>query len=76
VSERPDWPPSAEDIARVREAAERPLPLEEFLAWINTPMSEEEEAEALSLINWFMRRYPTPAERLAYARRMTRHWPR
>jgi hypothetical protein len=66
--------PSPEDVARVREAAERPLSREEFLAWINTPMGDEEKEEALSLINWFTRHYPTPAERLAYVRRIAPCW--
>ena len=52
------------------------LSLEEWRAGLAAPMSEEEEAEILSLIGWFCRRYPTPAERLAYARRAYRRWTR
>jgi hypothetical protein len=39
-------------------------------------MSEEERAEILAGIAWFMRRYPTPAERLASARRAYAQWAR
>jgi len=39
-----------------------------------SPMTEEESAEALSLIAWFRRRYPTLVEWLAYARRAYRRW--
>jgi hypothetical protein len=38
------------------------------------PLGEQEEEESRSLIRWFRRRYPTPAERLAYARRAYRRW--
>ena len=37
-------------------------------------LSEAERQETLSLIRWFRRRYPTPAERLAYVRRAYRRW--
>ena len=37
-------------------------------------LGEAEEEESRSLIRWFRRRYPTPAERLAYARRAYRRW--
>jgi hypothetical protein len=38
------------------------------------PIGDAEAEEALSLIRWFRRRYPTPAERLAYCRRAYRRW--
>jgi hypothetical protein len=62
-------PPSPESVAAIQKLAERQLSPEEFLARIAAPMSPEEEAGNLELIAWFQRRYPTPAERLAYARR-------
>ena len=37
-----------------------------------TSVAEEEDTRAL--IRWFRRRYPTPSERLAYARRAYRRW--
>jgi hypothetical protein len=46
----------------------RQLSREEFEAWVND-FSDEEREEMRSLRRWFMRRYPTPAARLAYARR-------
>jgi len=68
--------PDAQTIASVRALAERELSLEEWRAGLATPMGEEEEAEILSLVRWFCRRYPTPADRLAYARRAYRRWTR
>ena len=38
---------------------------------MRAPMSDDERDEILSLIDWFTRRYPTPGERLAAARRAT-----
>ena len=67
-------PPPLEAVARVRELAVRPLSFADFDAYVNAPMSDEERAEILSLIAWFTRRYPTPAERLAYARRASQRW--
>lgn len=69
-------PPDAHTLARLREMAERRLTPEEFNAYVNAPMSEEERAEILAGIEWFMRRYPTPAERLASARRAYAQWAR
>jgi hypothetical protein len=63
-----------EVLARVRTLAERTLAAEEFGDAMATPLSEAELEEARSLIRWFKRRYPTPADRLAYARRAYRRW--
>ena len=49
---------------------------EEFVARIRTPRGEEELQDALALIAWFMRRYPTPKSRLAYVKRKYREWTR
>jgi hypothetical protein len=38
------------------------------------PLTDAELEETRSLIRWFRRRYPTPADRLAYARRAYRRW--
>ena len=35
---------------------------------LDTPISHAERKEVLALVAWFTRRYPTPAERLAYVR--------
>ncbi len=53
----------------IRLLAERRLAPEEFRAWVEAPMNEAERAEILSLHAWFVRRYPTPAARLAAIRR-------
>ena len=65
-------PPSPEALARVRALADRVLEAEEFRRLLAIPIGEAEEEEARSLIRWFRRRYPTPAERLAYCRRAYR----
>lgn len=69
-------PPSSETVARVRKLAERRLTAEEFESIVKAPMSEAERAGILELIAWFRRRYATPAERLAYARRAYKRWQR
>lgn len=61
-------------LARIRELSERVLTPEELRAALAVPIGEAEEEEARSLIRWFRRRYPTPGERLAYARRAYRRW--
>jgi len=71
---KPVTPPSAEALARVRALSERALGAEEFLRLLAVPIGEAEEEEARLLIRWFRRRYPTPAERLAYCRRAYRRW--
>jgi hypothetical protein len=65
----PLFVPDPDAVQAVRDEAERRLSPEEFQALIDAPMSDEEREETLSLIDWFMRRYPTPAARLAYARK-------
>ena len=72
----PVTPPSAAALRRVRELAERRLSAEEFDAYVHAPISDSERDEILSSIAWFMKRYPTPAERLAAARRAYQQWAR
>ncbi len=67
-------PPDEVARARVRALADRELSLEEWRAGLAVPITDEEEEEILSLVRWFCRRYPTPAARLAYARRAYRRW--
>ena len=55
---------------------EEELAPEEFERRLAQPMPEDEAEELRELIRWFMRRYPTPKERLAYARRKFREWTR
>jgi hypothetical protein len=71
---RPLAPPSPAALARVRALSERRLSPEEVRAALAQPLGEAEEEESRSLIRWFRRRYPTPAERLAYGRRAYRRW--
>jgi hypothetical protein len=66
--------PSPAALARVRALTERKLSAAEVRAALAVPLGEAEQEEARSLIRWFRRRYPTPAERLAYARRAYRRW--
>ena len=60
--------------ARFEAVRDRQLSSEEVAAYLNTPISDDERERVLELIRWFCRRYPTPAERLAYVRRATRRW--
>jgi hypothetical protein len=59
----------------VRAASERAVTLEEARAWA-APVSAEERERVLELVEWFTRRYPTPAARLAYVRAAYRRWKR
>jgi hypothetical protein len=62
----------AQEIADVVDAS---LPVEEFNRRVAAFPPEEAE-EALELIHWFLRRYPTPKERLDFARRTFEQWTR
>lgn len=59
---------------RLRALAERRLTPEEWAAYVGAPLTDDEREETLALVAWFTRRYPTPAERLAWARRAYRRW--
>lgn len=71
---KPATAPTPEALARIRALSERVLSPAEVRAALAVPLGGAEEAEARSLIRWFRRRYPTPAERLAYVRRAYRRW--
>ena len=60
--------------ARVEAEAERQLSPDEVAAYLGAPVSDAERADARAFVAWFRRRYPTGAERLAYARRAYRRW--
>jgi hypothetical protein len=66
--------PSDRSAARLREEAERILSAEEAHAYLAAPITGVERESILSLIRWFRRRYPNPADRLAYARRAYARW--
>jgi hypothetical protein len=71
---KPLAPPNPEALERLRALSERQLSPEEVRAALEQPLGAAEEEESRSLIRWFRRRYPTPAARLAYARRAYRRW--
>ena len=76
MSQQPDRMnlPSAEALDRVRAIAERKLSAEELDAYVNAPMSDVEREEILASVAWFKKRYPTPGDRLAAARRAYEQW--
>ncbi|MGD9905154.1 MAG: hypothetical protein AB7U83_16940 [Vicinamibacterales bacterium] len=55
-------------------AQERTVSAEEAAAYLEAPVTDAERENALALVRWFRRRYPTGAERLAYVRRAHRRW--
>jgi hypothetical protein len=59
---------------RALEEADRQVTAAEAAAYLSAPISEAERDEAVALIRWFRRRYPTGADRLAYVRRAYRRW--
>jgi hypothetical protein len=59
----------------IAEQVEASLPVEEFERRLRA-FTDEEREEALELIRWFMRRYPTAKERLDFARRTFEQWTR
>jgi hypothetical protein len=61
-------------VARVRALSERRLTPEEWAAYVTQPVGAEEHEETESLLAWFARKYPTPADRLRYARQAYRRW--
>ncbi len=72
--------PKPETVEAIRRMSERRLTAEEFDAYVNAPMSDDERTEIHELIAWFRRRYPRPLDRLissrcAYARAALRSPP-
>jgi hypothetical protein len=61
---------------RAQELANRTVSDDELRAALGVPLSAEERAETLALVDWFCRRYPTPADRLRYVRRAHARWTR
>lgn len=60
--------------ARLVAEARRRLSATELAEYVEAPVSDGERADAVALVTWFRSRYPTGAERLAYARRAYRRW--
>jgi hypothetical protein len=65
-----------ETAEHVRELIERRVSAEELRLALQHPISDDERSEILALVRWFMRRYPTGAERLAYVRQAYARWKR
>ena len=63
-----------EALDRARAIAERRLTPQEVKAALSVPLGDDERRGILALVEWFCRRYPTPADRLAYVRRAYRRW--
>lgn len=61
-------------LARARALAERELSAEELDAWVSAPWDPADREEALALIAWHRRRYPTPLARLRHAREAYERW--
>lgn len=62
--------------ARLKALAEEPLTLDEWRRRAAMPLTDDERGRTLELVRWFRRRYPTAADRLAYARRAYKRWTR
>jgi hypothetical protein len=67
-------PADPETRARLKALADQPLPTEEWKRLAAIPLTDDERERTLELVRWFVRRYPTPAERLAYVRLAYRRW--
>jgi hypothetical protein len=61
---------------RAAEFAARVVTEEETREYLDRPMDAAEREDILALARWFRRRYPSPAERLAYVRRAYARWQR
>lgn len=61
---------------RLAAEANREFSPEETRAYLAQPISSHERENVLELVRWFRRRYPSPADRLAYVRRAYRRWVR
>lgn len=60
----------------VADAEEQPVPLDVALRRLAVPPTDEDVAETMDLVRWFLGRYPTAKERFAYVRRKYAEWTR
>ena len=60
----------------IRSFHNRSLGPAEAREYLEAPITQAERDEVEALVRWFRRRYPTPAERLAYVRRAYVRWRR
>jgi len=61
---------------RLQCEVDRLVDAETARAYRDSPITPREREDALALVGWFRRRYPTPASRLAYVRRAYERWRR
>lgn len=59
---------------RLREQIDRIVTSDEARRYIDAPITLEERDAVRALCDWFIRRYPTPLDRLAYVRRAYARW--
>ena len=62
--------------AAIERAINAPATASEVRRALEQPIDAGERQEVLSLVRWFTRRYPTPADRLAYVRQAYARWRR
>jgi mono/diheme cytochrome c family protein/glucose/arabinose dehydrogenase len=65
---------SATTRERLYHETQRVVVADEAREYLEAPITPEERAATLTLVTWFCRRYPTPADRLAYLRRAYARW--
>jgi hypothetical protein len=63
-------------LRRIAQVTDRTLEPDAARAYLDMPITETEREEVLALVRWFVRRYPSPVERLAYVRRAYTRWRR
>jgi len=62
--------------AAIARAINAPATASDLRQALEQPIDAGERQEVLSLVRWFTRRYPTPADRLAYVRHAYARWRR
>jgi hypothetical protein len=73
---RPYEPPPPDIARRIAEISERRMTSEAFEELVAMPWAEGEREDLRDHIAWFMRRYPSPLERLRWVRRHYQQWSR
>ena len=59
---------------RINALTQRRVSADEVRRALHDPVSAAEREDVAALIHWFTTRYPTPLERLAYARLAYARW--
>lgn len=60
--------------AAIERAINAPATASEMRQALEQPIDADQRQEVLSLVRWFTRRYPPPADRLAYVRQAYTRW--